>query len=321
MNQTRDVGDIYEELSETSRRQILSELRSGPRSVNELVRLTGLKQPNVSNHLARMRSRGIVNARKVGRQVFYGLGSPEIESILMSVFSRQTAPETSLDLDTLSKQYAKAAVQGDEQVCVEVLDTVFRAQMPLLDIYQDLLAPAMTMIGIWYKVEAIDEGQEHLASAITERMMARASQIAGPLRRHGLVAVLGCAPDSYHVIGLRMIGDYMRLCGWKVLFLGANTPVRSFHNAVSNHKPAIVMLSCGAEASIGATTTVVESLAKERTKKRNFLIAVGGAVATDFEQAFKTAGADIVADRLRDFAETWLPKIEGGDLLPPQPST
>ena len=42
--------DVFEELSEPSRRYLLKEMLDGPRNVSQLVESTGLKQPNVSNH-------------------------------------------------------------------------------------------------------------------------------------------------------------------------------------------------------------------------------------------------------------------------------
>ncbi|MCG9894168.1 MAG: metalloregulator ArsR/SmtB family transcription factor, partial [Fimbriimonadaceae bacterium] len=70
--------DLVRELVEPSRRALIAELKAGPRTVNDLVTSTGLKQPNVSNHLARLRSKGVLKAVKVGRQVFYSFASPEI---------------------------------------------------------------------------------------------------------------------------------------------------------------------------------------------------------------------------------------------------
>ena len=302
--------NVYEELGETSRRQILSELRSGPKNVSDLVDSTRLKQPNVSNHLARMRSRGIVKANKVGRQVYYTIASPEIEAILLSVFATAKSDSTEIDWDELAKQYAKAAVQGDETAVGEILDKIFRAEMPMLEIYQELIAPAMAYVGTWYKVEAIDEAQEHMASAITERMMARTVQIAGPTRRHGLSAILGCAPDNWHVIGLRMLSDYLRLCGWKTLFLGANVPVKSFVNAIVNHAPNLVLTSCSANESADQTILLVQEIDKVRSKQLRFVVGLGGNAVSADPDRFKVPGVDFIGQNLRVFANTILPEIE-----------
>ena len=45
----------------------MEHLRVGRKSVSELVHLTHLKQPNVSNHLAKMREQGLVRAERSGR--------------------------------------------------------------------------------------------------------------------------------------------------------------------------------------------------------------------------------------------------------------
>jgi methanogenic corrinoid protein MtbC1 len=307
--------NVYEEIADASRRHILAELRSGSKSVSQLCAATGLKQPNVSNHLARMKARGIVRANKVGRQVFYGLASPEVESVVNSVFSEDVFSYDGVPVEDLAKEYARAAVQGDEQTCGEILDHAFRAQLPLVDIYQDILAPAMTLVGNWWKVEAIDEAQEHMASAITERMMARTAQIMGPVRRSGRVALLGCAPNSWHVIGLRMIGDFLRLHGWRILFLGANVPVRSFLTTVRNHNPSLVLLSCGSDEGVEPTIQLLGELARIRDRRKPFTIGVGGLKASEAPAKFLEAGADFTARDLRTFAHDFLPRLDALESL------
>jgi methanogenic corrinoid protein MtbC1 len=303
--------NVYEELAETSRRQILAELRTGPKNVSEIVLATGLKQPNVSNHLSRMRLKAIVRANKVGRQVYYTLATPEIEAIVHSALAGETADASSIDFATMAKQYARAAIQGDEQACADLLEVAFRAGVPLIDIYQDLLTPAMGMVGTWYKVEAIDEGQEHLASAITERMMARTVQVAGPVKRHYRLALLGCAPNTWHVIGLRMISDYLRLCGWRTLYLGANVPVRSFVSAIEQHHPDLVLLSVSASEGRADALSALETLDALRKKGRHhFVLGVGGNLVSEDPKIFEDRGADFLGKDLRSFAREVLPEIE-----------
>jgi methanogenic corrinoid protein MtbC1 len=191
-----------------------------------------------------------------------------------------------------------------------LLDDAFRAHYPLIDIYQDLLAPAMAMIGNWWKVSAIDEAQEHMASEITQRIMARASHVAGPMRRSGQIAVLGCAPNCWHVIGLRMISDYLRMHGWKTLFLGANVPLKSFVTTVHNHQPQLVLLSVNSPEGIGDTLSTIRVLAESRTKKIAYEIGVGGIQATNNPDEFLGAGANFVATDLKQFAAEILPRLD-----------
>lgn len=308
--------NVFEELGDTSRRQILAELRSGPKNVSQICEATGLKQPNVSNHLARMRSRSIVSADKNGRQVFYRLGSPEVEAIVNSVFNAEATTPVNLNFSEMAHTYAKAAILGDEYECGQVLDRAFREKTPLLDIYQDILAPAMGMVGAWYKVQAIDEAQEHMASAITERMMARTAQITGPMRRLGKTAVLGCAENAHHVIGLRMLSDYLRLRGWRTLYLGANVPHKSFLATVVANQPQVVMLSCASMEGTETTIHLIRQLSELKTKRPNFQIGVGGGAIAENPEPFFEAGADFTANDLRAFARERVPLLEGSNAMP-----
>jgi DNA-binding transcriptional ArsR family regulator len=65
--------DAFEVLAAPARRQILGELRSRPRSVNELVEGLELNQPAVSKHLRALREAGFVSCRTDGQQRIYQL--------------------------------------------------------------------------------------------------------------------------------------------------------------------------------------------------------------------------------------------------------
>ena len=301
--------NVYEELGEVSRREILGELCRGPKCVSEIVQLTGLKQPNVSNHLARMRERGVVSATRLGRQMIYSLASPDVASIVDSVLRVDTGPTPDLKLEELGKLYAKSAVQGEESACNDILQATFRASLTMVDIYSEVLCPAMQLVGKWYEVEAIDEAQEHLASNITERIMARVSARNFQMTPHKGVVILGCAAGSRHTIGIRMVSDVLRQQGWKTMFLGADTPTPGFINSVIQHKPRLVLVGCtAAETQLGCLT-LIESL-KRVQKTLVFQIGVGGLAAARSPQLFLAAGADFVALDLRSFVSEDIPRLE-----------
>ncbi|CAN5414948.1 hypothetical protein BH11ARM2_BH11ARM2_15260 [soil metagenome] len=302
--------NVYQEIGDTSRRLILAELRTGPKNVSDLCTNTGLKQSNVSNHLARMRAKGIVKASKAGRQVWYTLGGPEVEVIVSTVLSSGSQTTETVDFGSLSLEYAKQAVQGNESECATIMDRAFRVQSSLIDIYERLLTPAMKLVGDWWQVKAIDESQEHMATAITERMMAKAAQLTGPMHRSEQTALLGCAPGCRHTVGLRMIGDYLCLLGWRVLFLGADVPAKAFLASVRQHRPNMVLLSCGAEVSVSATEEMLRQLAALKAEGKGFALGVGGGSAMDHQNAFRNAGANFVAAGLEEFSSILLPPLE-----------
>lgn len=64
---------LFQGLADPSRLAIVEALRSGERTVSELVAQTKLSQPNVSAHLSCLKSCGLVVGRQEGRYVFYAL--------------------------------------------------------------------------------------------------------------------------------------------------------------------------------------------------------------------------------------------------------
>jgi DNA-binding transcriptional ArsR family regulator len=71
-------ADILKTLSNPKRLELVHLLGEGPREVGRLAEELGISQPNVSQHLALMRSVGLVQAERDGREVRYRLSDPEI---------------------------------------------------------------------------------------------------------------------------------------------------------------------------------------------------------------------------------------------------
>jgi ArsR family transcriptional regulator len=74
----RMQAEICKTLSDPKRLMIVHELREGELSVGQLGTRLELPQANVSQHLAILRKRGIVNTRREGTTVFYCLASCKI---------------------------------------------------------------------------------------------------------------------------------------------------------------------------------------------------------------------------------------------------
>lgn len=71
-------AELCKTFSDPKRLMIISELRGGEKSVGELVEILQSPQAVVSRHLAILRHRGIVKARREGVSIYYSLTSPRI---------------------------------------------------------------------------------------------------------------------------------------------------------------------------------------------------------------------------------------------------
>lgn len=71
-------AEVLKTLASPRRIEILHELARGPIEVGRLAEAIGASQPNVSQHLAVLRSAGIVEAERDGREVRYRLVDPDV---------------------------------------------------------------------------------------------------------------------------------------------------------------------------------------------------------------------------------------------------
>lgn len=71
-------SDLCKTLANDKRQMILGALRDKELSVNELVDATGIPQANLSQHLATMRTRGVVRTRREGTRVYYSIANQKL---------------------------------------------------------------------------------------------------------------------------------------------------------------------------------------------------------------------------------------------------
>jgi DNA-binding transcriptional ArsR family regulator len=81
MARAATTTDAFNAVAESRRRQILDVLAAGERPVNDLVRLLGMSQPQVSKHLRVLREVGAVDVRDEGRQRLYRLNGHALKPI------------------------------------------------------------------------------------------------------------------------------------------------------------------------------------------------------------------------------------------------
>ena len=73
---------LFRGFGDPARLGILNALRNGPLNVGQIVEMTGLSQPNASNHLACLRDCGLVVAEQQGRYVTYHLSDDRVGDLL-----------------------------------------------------------------------------------------------------------------------------------------------------------------------------------------------------------------------------------------------
>jgi ArsR family transcriptional regulator len=85
-------AEFFKALAHPLRVRILDELRDGELGVNALGTRLDVEQSSLSQHLAILRGRNLVAARKEGLNVYYSVSDPEVFRLLdtaKKIFERQ----------------------------------------------------------------------------------------------------------------------------------------------------------------------------------------------------------------------------------------
>jgi DNA-binding transcriptional ArsR family regulator len=78
----RFKAGIFQALAHPTRVAIVEYLRTGELTVSKLCEAVGAEQANISQHLAVLRNKHIVETRKEGNQIFYRLRDPLLGEVL-----------------------------------------------------------------------------------------------------------------------------------------------------------------------------------------------------------------------------------------------
>lgn len=98
---------VLEALAEPTRRKILDEVRTGERSVGELVDRVGMHQPGVSRHLKVLRDAGLVEVRRDAQRRLYRLRPEPL--MALDAWLEPYRAEWSGRLDSLERHLQRTA--------------------------------------------------------------------------------------------------------------------------------------------------------------------------------------------------------------------
>ena len=78
----RSASEFLKALSHEARLVILCMLIEGEKSVTEIEQILNLRQPAVSQQLARLRADGLVETRREGKNIYYSLARSDVREVI-----------------------------------------------------------------------------------------------------------------------------------------------------------------------------------------------------------------------------------------------
>jgi DNA-binding transcriptional ArsR family regulator len=86
MRNAREASDLLKALSHESRLLLLCLLAEKERSVGELEEILSLRQPTVSQQLARLRFDDLVTTRREGKTIYYSIANEDVRRLIEVIY-------------------------------------------------------------------------------------------------------------------------------------------------------------------------------------------------------------------------------------------
>ena len=180
------------------------------------------------------------------------------------------------DLSELRAALAAALDHFDESHAQAVLDRALSAAT-VDSVLTQLVLPYLHELGDRWAEGRASIAQEHFASAVLRgRLLGLARGWGNGL---GPLALAACLPGERHDLGLLCFGLALRGRGWRIAYLGADTPLATVEEAAGTLAPDLVVLVA---VTPGRTTDVASGL---RTLGERHRVALAGAGATQTDAA------------------------------------
>jgi methanogenic corrinoid protein MtbC1 len=170
----------------------------------------------------------------------------------------------------------------DEPAAQAVLDRLF-GEFTAETVLRDVVLPYLHGLGDRWANGQASVAQEHFASNVVHGRLAGLARGWG--NGYGPQAVLACPPGEEHDLGLLTFGIVLHRRGWRIAYLGANTPLEDLARTVSGTHAGLVVLAATAPDRFQPHAGDLARLAREVP------VALAGAGATP-------AFADVIGARL-----------------------
>jgi methanogenic corrinoid protein MtbC1 len=147
-------------------------------------------------------------------------------------------------LREVGKAYAAALLRGDEIAAELAVRDAIDGRLSTAEIDDEIIAPALWLVGeLWQRGE-ISVADEHLATEISLRVLALQREAARTAaRRGGTKALLAAPAGEQHVVALRMTGNLLVEAGYDVLMLGGDVPPHALAASAARHEPRVVCIT------------------------------------------------------------------------------
>jgi MerR family transcriptional regulator, light-induced transcriptional regulator len=206
------------------------------------------------------------------RHLAEGLAAAEAAALALRDAVDEEAARTTMAPAAIREELTEALDAFDEPRAQAILDRLL-ALATLETLLSEVVVPYLQELGERWQSGEASVAQEHFASAVLR------GRLLGLARGWGLglgpAAVLACLPGEQHDLGLIAFGLALRARGWRIVYLGPDTPIDTVADVSRQIEPSLVVLNAVSRERVRPV------LPKLRALTRHHRVALGGGAADD----------------------------------------
>lgn len=198
-------------------------------------------------------------------------------------------------------------IGGCEEEVTNALVGAHLRGIPLTEIFDDLVCPAMRQIGeLWYNGE-LSITQEHIATRVVTNVVLKLRNVLSVPVMNGEMAMCCALEGDFHELPTQMTQIVFESKGWEVLNFGANTPLYCLAEEVLQHAPKLICIAASVMSDVERLTRDYKAFI-ESIEKLKIPIILGGIAFAD-ERIRGRFPADLYARSFGEIARfaQWLP--------------
>ncbi|MGC9383741.1 MAG: cobalamin B12-binding domain-containing protein [Kosmotogaceae bacterium] len=184
------------------------------------------------------------------------------------------------------------------------IDLLNNKTLGVFDLYEKVLKPSLNNWNCDHENNKLCIWQEHIRSSVIRSIIEACypfvlKEKAKISENSDKTVAVVCPPGEQHELGARIVTDYFTLYGFKSIFVGSNTPVESFIEAIKNYELDYIAISVTNYFHLFKTKKLIQDIKKLSPKTK---IIVGGRAFSKRKEKFREFGADFFIENIKDIS-------------------
>ncbi len=212
---------------------------------------------------------------------------------------RQTPARSESPLALHQEVFLQALLAGDRHAARTIALEALSSTHSLSDVYVEVFQESLYKIGSLWESNRISVAQEHVATAITQYVMANLYTCVTPSQPSKGKGIITGVEGELHQIGSHMVADMLEMQGWDIRFLGVNIPHQAILQLIKEFQPTLVGISATMVLKVPIVRDLIKDIRNHFPSAATPRILVGGSAFRALPDVYRDIGADAFAYDLR----------------------